>query len=100
MGPGLAGGSGGTGDGTRCDGSVGSPTPTEQVAHRRVSRLMLRDHRGDPEGSPVNKHAFHGLRLAATGIAAAGLFVAAAGPVAADTTPTGDASYSQNGRSA
>jgi hypothetical protein len=48
----------------------------------------------------VIKHTFHGLRLAATSIAVAGLIAATAGPVAADTTPPGDASYSQNGRTA
>ncbi len=48
----------------------------------------------------MNQHAFNGLRLAATSIAIAGLIVATAGPVAADTTPPGDARYSQTGSSA
>jgi hypothetical protein len=48
----------------------------------------------------VTKHLFSGLRLTVGGIVAAGLIAASAGPVAADTTPPGDASYSQNGGSA
>jgi hypothetical protein len=47
----------------------------------------------------VTKHALRGLRLAASTFAVAAMIAATAGPVAADTTPPGDASYSQNGSS-
>jgi hypothetical protein len=46
------------------------------------------------------KHPFPGLRLAGASVALAGLIAVSAGPVAADTTPPGDAAYSQNGGSA
>jgi hypothetical protein len=51
-------------------------------------------------GIPVIKHQFAGLRLAAATAAVVGLLAVSVGPVAADTTPGGDASYSQNGSSA
>jgi hypothetical protein len=51
-------------------------------------------------GIPVIKHPFAGLRLAATTAAVVGLLAVSVGPVAADTTPGGDASYSQNGSTA
>ena len=43
------------------------------------------------------KHPFTGLRVAAATAAVVGLLAVSVGPVAADTTPGGDASYSQNG---
>src|SRR5215210_142089 len=58
------------------------------------------DHRGDPGGTLVSKHLFSGLRLTLGCVVAAGLIAASAGPVAADTTPPGDATFSQNGSSA
>jgi hypothetical protein len=51
-------------------------------------------------GNPVIKHPFAGLRLAAATAAVVGLLAVSVGPVAADTTPGGDASYSQNGSTA
>jgi hypothetical protein len=51
-------------------------------------------------GIPVIKHPFTGLRLAAATAAVVGLLAVSVGPVAADTTPGGDASYSQNGSTA
>jgi hypothetical protein len=51
-------------------------------------------------GIPVIKHPFAGLRLAAATAAVVGLLAVSVGPVAADTTPGGDASYSQNGNTA
>jgi hypothetical protein len=48
----------------------------------------------------VNKHPFPGLRLTVTTAALAGLIAVSAGPVAAATTPPGDATYSQNGNTA
>jgi hypothetical protein len=51
-------------------------------------------------GIPVIKHPFAGLRLAAATAAVVGLLAVSVGPVAADTTPGGDASYSQNGSTA
>ena len=46
------------------------------------------------------KDRFSGLRLAAATAAAVGMIATSVGAVAADTTPPGDASYSQNGHSA
>lgn len=46
------------------------------------------------------KHPFAGLRVAAVTAAVVGLLAVSVAPVAADTTPGGDASYSQNGSSA
>lgn len=51
-------------------------------------------------GILVIKHPFAGLRLAAATAAVFGLLAVSVGPVAADTTPGGDASYSQNGSTA
>jgi len=48
----------------------------------------------------VIKHPFTSLRLAAAAAAVVGLLAVSVGPVAADTTPGGDASYSQNGKTA
>lgn len=48
----------------------------------------------------MSKHPLAGLRLAAVTTAATALIALSAGPVAADTTPPGDAFYSQNGSSA
>ena len=46
------------------------------------------------------KNRFSGFRVAAATAAVVGMIAASVGPVAADTTPPGDASYSQNGSSA
>lgn len=46
------------------------------------------------------KHSLSGLRLAAATAAVVGLLAVSVGPVAADTTPGGDGSYSQNGSTA
>jgi hypothetical protein len=51
-------------------------------------------------GIPVIKHPFAGLRVAAVTAAVVGLLAVSVAPVAADTTPGGDASYSQNGSTA
>jgi hypothetical protein len=51
-------------------------------------------------GIIVIKHPFAGLRVVAATVAVVGLLAATVGPVAADTTPGGDASYSQNGSTA
>jgi hypothetical protein len=51
-------------------------------------------------GILVIKHPFAGIRLAAATTAVVGLLAFSVGPVAADTTPGGDASYSQNGSTA
>jgi hypothetical protein len=51
-------------------------------------------------GIPVIKHTLSGLRLAAATAAVVGLLAVSVGPVAAATTPGGDASYSQNGSTA
>src|SRR6476661_1278354 len=51
-------------------------------------------------GIPVIKHPFAGLRAAAAMAAVVGLLAVSVGPVAADTTPGGDGSYSQNGSTA
>ncbi|HLO36748.1 MAG TPA: hypothetical protein VK194_11725 [Candidatus Deferrimicrobium sp.] len=47
----------------------------------------------------MSKHPLAGLRLAAITGTIVGLIALSAGPVAADTTPPGDATYSQNGSS-
>jgi hypothetical protein len=51
-------------------------------------------------GILVIKHPFAGIRLAAATTAVVGLLAFSVVPVAADTTPGGDASYSQNGSTA
>src|SRR4051794_36969612 len=51
-------------------------------------------------GIIVIKHPFAGLRVVAATVAVVGLLAVSVGPVAADTTPGGDASYSQNGSTA
>jgi hypothetical protein len=51
-------------------------------------------------GIPVTKHPFSVVRLAAATAAVVALLAVSVGPVAADTTPGGDASYSQNGSTA
>src|SRR5258706_15565907 len=51
-------------------------------------------------GIPVIKRPFPALRLTAATAAVVGLLAVSVGPVAADTTPGGDASYSQNGSNA
>ncbi|HEX2754539.1 MAG TPA: hypothetical protein VHM48_03700 [Candidatus Limnocylindrales bacterium] len=48
----------------------------------------------------MSKNPFSGLRLVVSAAAVVGMIAASAGPVAADTTPPGDTSYSQNGSSA
>jgi hypothetical protein len=48
----------------------------------------------------VSKHPFFGLRRAVGAIAIVGMIAVSAGPVAADTTPPGDATFSQNGSAA
>jgi len=48
----------------------------------------------------VINHSLSGLRIAAATAAVVGLLAMSVGPVAADTTPGGDASYSQNGSTA
>jgi hypothetical protein len=48
----------------------------------------------------VSKHPFSAVRRAFGAIAVVGMIAVSAGPVAADTTPPGDATYSQNGSAA
>ena len=45
----------------------------------------------------MSKHPFSALRRAAGAVAVVGMIAVSAGPVAADTTPPGDATYTQNG---
>lgn len=48
----------------------------------------------------MTKHPFVALRRAVGAIAVVSMIAVSAGPVAADTTPPGDATYSQNGSTA
>ena len=48
----------------------------------------------------MSKHPFSALRRAFGAVAIVGMIAVSAGPVAADTTPPGDATYSQNGSAA
>ncbi|HXU84352.1 MAG TPA: hypothetical protein VN773_00960 [Verrucomicrobiae bacterium] len=48
----------------------------------------------------MGKHSFSTLRRAVGTIAVVGMLAVSAGPAAADTTPPGDATYSQNGSAA
>lgn len=48
----------------------------------------------------MSKHPFFALRRAVGVVAVVGMIAVSAGPVAADTTPPGDATYSQNGSAA
>ena len=48
----------------------------------------------------MSKHPFFALRRAVGAVAVIGMIAVSAGPVAADTTPPGDVTYSQNGSAA
>src|SRR4051794_25769490 len=76
------------------------PTSSSRGRWLGVSRAAPRDPRPSRRGNPVSKRLFSGARLAASGLALVALIAASAGPVAADTTPPGDVTYSQNGSNA